>query len=421
MIRILIVDDQNLVQQGIKSLLERDLDFKVIGTVKDGRNAVQQIAQIHPDIVLLDIEMPGMDGITTTKYINRVSPKTKVIILSSHEDKKYVTRALMAGAKGYILKTSLMTDLKQAISAVNNGYSQIDSRLLAKVFDPQNIRIKKVRSDTEETKVNSNKENKTHLNTEEPKVSSKTEETKVHSDTEETKVSSETEETKVYSNTEENKAYLEPQKSQINSHSEETEVNLDNSLEQQSESTVDSWQTNSSTLSSVSEQSKEHPPETAQSDSTIQSTRSEAILSEVKVEPSAQNTFSQNRSDAVILKQTAINENSNRENDSRTQSPYIASQTVLAPARKKSLKQKKLTSFSLLFKRKTSATITYWKKLSNKLKRAIRESNIERTKFQLHQYKAKLSLLTRQKKKQPLLWTIGLVILGIVIGVILGG
>ncbi len=135
MIRILIVDDQNLVQQGIKSLLDRDLDFKVIGTVKDGRNAVQQIAKIHPDIVLLDIEMPGMDGITTTKYINRVSPKTKVIILSSHEEKKYVTQALMAGAKGYLLKNSLMTDLKQAILAVNNGYSQIDSRLLAKVFE----------------------------------------------------------------------------------------------------------------------------------------------------------------------------------------------------------------------------------------------------------------------------------------------
>lgn len=143
MIRILIVDDQNLVQQGIKSLLDRDMDFKVIGTVKDGRNAVQQIAQIHPDVVLLDIEMPGMDGITTTKYINRVSPKTKVIILSSHEEKKYVTQALMAGAKGYILKTSLMNDLKQAILAVNNGYSQIDSRLLAKVFNPQNIKPKK--------------------------------------------------------------------------------------------------------------------------------------------------------------------------------------------------------------------------------------------------------------------------------------
>ena len=386
MIRILIVDDQNLVQQGIKSLLEQDLDLKVIGTVKDGRHAVQQIAQIHPDIVLLDIEMPGMDGITTTKYINRVSPKTKVIILSSHEDKKYVTQALMAGAKGYILKTSLMTDLKQAILAVNNGYSQIDSRLLAKVFDPQNVKIKKVRSDTEKTKLHSD-----------------TEESKVHSDT------SDTDETKFHSPT---------------SYREKTKANLDNSPEQQSKqfkNTVDSWQTNSSALPSISHQTKEHQPETAQSDSTIQSARSEAILSEVKAESSAQNAFSQNMSDGVILKQTAINKNLNQENEARTRSPYIASHTVLAPARKKSsVKHKKLASFSLLLNHKTSTTIAYWKKLSNKLKRAIRQSNMEQTKSQLQQYKVKLSSLARQKRKQPLLWTIGLIILGLVIGVVLG-
>ena len=143
MIRILLVDDQNLVQQGIKSLLDRNSEFKVIGTVTDGRIAVKHIDTFRPDIVLLDIEMPGMDGITATKYISRMSPKTKVIILSSHEDKKYVTQALMAGAKGYILKSSLMTDLKQSIIAVNNGYSQIESRLLAKVFDPSNIRSRK--------------------------------------------------------------------------------------------------------------------------------------------------------------------------------------------------------------------------------------------------------------------------------------
>ena len=143
MITILLVDDQNLVQQGIKSLLDQDIEIKVIGTVKDGRSAIEQIARLRPDIVLLDIEMPGMDGITTTKYINRLSPKTKVIILSSHEDTKFVTQALVAGAKGYILKSSLMADLKHAILAVHNGYSQVESRLLAKVFNPKNIKTNK--------------------------------------------------------------------------------------------------------------------------------------------------------------------------------------------------------------------------------------------------------------------------------------
>ncbi len=154
MIRILLVDDQNLVQQGIKSLLDQDSDVKVIGTVKDGRSAVKQIDVLRPDIVLLDIEMPGMDGITATKYISRLSPHTKVIILSSHEDKKYLTQALMAGAKAYILKSSLLKDLKQAILAVNCGYSHIESRLLAKIFAPNNLKLRGGKTEPEADKVN---------------------------------------------------------------------------------------------------------------------------------------------------------------------------------------------------------------------------------------------------------------------------
>ncbi len=140
MIRILLVDDQNLVQQGIKSLLDRDRELKVIGTVKDGRSAIKQINLLRPDIVLLDIEMPGMNGISVTKYITHFLPQTKVIILSSHEDKKYLVQALVAGAKAYILKSSLMKDLKQAILAVDNGYFQMESRLLAKVLYSSKIK-----------------------------------------------------------------------------------------------------------------------------------------------------------------------------------------------------------------------------------------------------------------------------------------
>lgn len=154
MIRILLVDDQNLVQQGIKSLLDQDSDLKVIGTVKDGRSAIKQIDVLRPDIVLLDIEMPGMDGITATKYISRLSPDTKVIVLSSHEDKKYLTQALMAGAKAYILKSSLLKDLKQAILAVNCGYSHIESRLLAKIFAPNNLKLRGGKTEPETEQVN---------------------------------------------------------------------------------------------------------------------------------------------------------------------------------------------------------------------------------------------------------------------------
>lgn len=140
MIRILLVDDQNLVQQGIKSLLAQDPNLEIVDTVQDGRSAVSRVAELSPDIVLLDIEMPGMDGITATKYITRLAPQTKVIILSSHEDKKYLTQALVAGARAYLLKDTLVTDLKRSIIAVHNGYSQMESRLLAKIFHPSNLK-----------------------------------------------------------------------------------------------------------------------------------------------------------------------------------------------------------------------------------------------------------------------------------------
>ena len=143
MIRILIVDDRNLIRLGIKSLLDQDPNFKIVGMVEDGRSAVRQVELLRPDIVLLDVEMPTMNGITATKYINHY-PDTKVIIISGHEEQKYVVKALMAGAKAYILKDSLTDDLKQTILAVNRGYSQIESKLLTKIFDTNT----KTRSDT---------------------------------------------------------------------------------------------------------------------------------------------------------------------------------------------------------------------------------------------------------------------------------
>ena len=143
MIRILLVDDQNLIQEGIKALLDQHQDLKVIGTVKDGRNAIKLVKLLHPDIVLLDIEMPGMDGITVTRHISSVAPETKVIILTSYEDKKYIMQSLLAGAKGYLLKSSLMKDLKQAILAVDNGYCQLESRLLAKIFKSEKLKTQK--------------------------------------------------------------------------------------------------------------------------------------------------------------------------------------------------------------------------------------------------------------------------------------
>lgn len=130
MIRILIVDDQNIVRQGLKALLEPKTEFKVVGTASDGNNAIEQVKSLKPDIVLIDIEMPGMSGITATQRICHQFPQTKVLVLSSHESQEYVTQALQAGAEGYLLKTTLEEDLEQAILSVCEGHLQIEAKLL---------------------------------------------------------------------------------------------------------------------------------------------------------------------------------------------------------------------------------------------------------------------------------------------------
>lgn len=130
MIRILIVDDQNIVRQGVQALLEPRTEFKVVGTASDGKSAIELVETLKPDVVLIDIEMPGMSGITATHKICQEFPQTKVLILSSHENPKYVAQALQAGAEGYLLKHTLAEDLEQAIWSVYQGHFQIESRLL---------------------------------------------------------------------------------------------------------------------------------------------------------------------------------------------------------------------------------------------------------------------------------------------------
>jgi DNA-binding NarL/FixJ family response regulator len=134
MIRILLVDDQNIVRQGLQALLEPRLKLKVVGTAPDGNSAIEQVETLRPDIVLIDIEMPRMSGITATRKICQQFPTTKVLVLSSHENREYVAEALRAGAEGYLLKNTLAEDLEQAIWSVYRGQSQIESRLLKEVL-----------------------------------------------------------------------------------------------------------------------------------------------------------------------------------------------------------------------------------------------------------------------------------------------
>lgn len=120
-IRILVVDDHALVREGIVALLRRHDDVEVVAEAQDGKEAVQKAAKLKPDIVLLDIAMPGLGGLEATMEIKRAGPEVRILILSQYDDREYVSRLLKAGVSGYILKHAVGTDLISAIRAVARG------------------------------------------------------------------------------------------------------------------------------------------------------------------------------------------------------------------------------------------------------------------------------------------------------------
>jgi two-component system response regulator NreC len=122
-IRLLIGDDHTLVRQGLRKILEERSDWTVVAEVGDGRQAVAQALELKPDVAILDVGMPLLNGIDAAQQIVRRLPETRVLILSMHSDEAYVTRALQAGAKGYMLKDSADQDLLRAVAAVAAGQS----------------------------------------------------------------------------------------------------------------------------------------------------------------------------------------------------------------------------------------------------------------------------------------------------------
>jgi two-component system, NarL family, response regulator NreC len=122
-LRILIADDHTIVRQGIRKILEDQPDWEVVAEAGDGREAVRQALQLLPDIALLDIGMPLLNGIEAAAQIVRRAPDVKVVILSMHPNEAYITRALQAGARGYLLKDSADDDLIRALTVVGEGKS----------------------------------------------------------------------------------------------------------------------------------------------------------------------------------------------------------------------------------------------------------------------------------------------------------
>lgn len=123
MIRIAIADDHGVLREGLKLQLMQHEGFEVVGEASDGRQAVKTAEELKPDIMIMDIGMPSLNGIEATAQIVKKNPGIRVIILSVHSDEEYLLRALNAGAKGYLLKESAHLDLKRAVEAVAQGHS----------------------------------------------------------------------------------------------------------------------------------------------------------------------------------------------------------------------------------------------------------------------------------------------------------
>jgi len=121
MLRILIADDHGIVRAGLKLLLDRVPDMEVVGEAAEGREAVRLAGDVHPDIVIMDIGMPLLNGLDAASQIVRENERVGIIVLSMHTDESYILRALNAGAKGYLLKDHADEDLERAIRSVASG------------------------------------------------------------------------------------------------------------------------------------------------------------------------------------------------------------------------------------------------------------------------------------------------------------
>ena len=132
-IRLMIVDDQKLMRQGLKTLLELEGGFEIIAEVGDGQTALDAYAEFQPDVALMDVRMPGMDGVEATRRLRQQWPEARVIILTTFNDDEYVFEALRVGALGYLLKDLSGQELANAVRTVAGGGALIDPSVARKV------------------------------------------------------------------------------------------------------------------------------------------------------------------------------------------------------------------------------------------------------------------------------------------------
>ena len=148
-ITILLADDHTVVRQGMVKLLEGEKNLKVIGEARDGRDAVSKVEQLKPDVVLMDISMPLLNGIEATRQIKKIRQQTRVIILSMHSHDRFVGELLTLGASGYLVKDSTGADIIMAINAAMKGDTYLSPTISRMVIENY-VSLKKVKSTREE-------------------------------------------------------------------------------------------------------------------------------------------------------------------------------------------------------------------------------------------------------------------------------
>lgn len=132
-IRLLLVDDQILVRQGLQAMLSLEPDLEIVGTAENGETAIAQVTALQPDVVLMDVRMPIMNGTTATQILCEQVPGIKILVLSTYDEDQDVTAALQAGAKGYLLKDMPSDELANAIRSIHRGYTQLAPGLLERL------------------------------------------------------------------------------------------------------------------------------------------------------------------------------------------------------------------------------------------------------------------------------------------------
>ena len=139
MIRVLLADDQNLIREGLKALLEQEPDLEVVADVNNGCDAIAKVEALHPDVVLMDLTMPKMDGITATQTICERFPDIRVLVLTASDDVDSIKQALGVGARGYLLKDMSPDELANAVRTAHKGFTQLSPGILQKVMSPVEV------------------------------------------------------------------------------------------------------------------------------------------------------------------------------------------------------------------------------------------------------------------------------------------